>query len=164
MLKMECERKYRVYKKIADQVGELRIDTAKQEITEGIALSYLGEALLWLDQAKKEGFISKAEEEELRKAGLNDLIKGSATDVTKLTTGQVSTIENRITKMALEKLVECECGDFLAKTPPFGPKTLPIATYKGKKYYVDRRLNELRNVETPWDVVRPIPEQELKGG
>ena len=110
MLSIECKRKYRVYKNIADQVGELRIDTAKRELTEGIALSYLGEALLWLDQAKKEGFISRVEEEELRKAGLNDLIKGSATDVTKLTTGHVSEIENRLTELALEKLAECECG------------------------------------------------------
>ena len=61
-------------------------------------------------------------------------------------------------------LIECQCGEFLVKTGVPGPKALPIATYKGKKYYVDRRLNELRNVETPWDVVRPIPEQELTGG
>jgi hypothetical protein len=42
-------------------------------------------------------------------------------------------------------------------------RRLPIVDYGGKQYFVDSRLNEMRNVEVPWDTIRPIPAEFVPG-
>lgn len=78
-------------------------------------------------------------------------------------TEDIMEVKDKLLALATESFAECECGEFTVKTGDSGPWALPIVTYQGKQYYVDRRVNEMRNVDIPWDTVSPIPEQELSG-
>jgi hypothetical protein len=109
MLSWECQRKYQVFKRASEEIGKIRVAIATEKITDGVMMSRVGQVLLELDHAKKEGLITDEEYNEVRSAGLNELRDAPSVSLDLITIGRASEIENRVFQIALEKLVECEC-------------------------------------------------------